>query len=77
MSEPVLKSMFSEDEDGGVIGFMCITDYECELGANSTGTTVYPSEEALRRHMSCADECGIVKVRVTAVEIVAEGTDPH
>ena len=53
-------------------GFMCKTDYDWELGAAIDGNKVYPSEKALREHRSCVDECGIVKVAVTLVEVVQE-----
>lgn len=55
------------------IGFMCKVDYDFHLGCDSLGTGVYPSLEKLREFRKCVDECGIVKVSVKLVEVVAEG----
>lgn len=49
------------------IGFMCATDFNHELGHASDGVRVFPSEKALRHHLSCADECGVVEVEITLV----------
>lgn len=59
-----------EEADGTVTGFMCLTDFECELGGNLHGNTVYPSLEALKScRPSCAEDCGIAEVKVTGVRI--------
>ena len=58
--------------DDGVIGYMDKTDFEWELGAAMGGNKIYPSEADLRRNEKCLDQCGIVKVRVTRVEVVQE-----
>lgn len=54
-----------------VRGFMCKIDFDHELGAASSGSTVYPSLRALRREHTMADACGIVEVEVTLVRVVA------
>ncbi len=54
-------------------GFMCITDFESELGAAADGVKVYPSVAALKQYKPCAEECGIMKVTVTGVEVVQPG----
>ena len=64
--------MFSDDDDGGVLGYMCLTDFECELGCAMGGNHVYPSEADLRRNATCLDQCGIAKVRVIGVEVIQE-----
>lgn len=46
------------------VGFMCKVDYECELGKAEGVTPIYPSVGDLRKHRTCVDECGIVKVLV-------------
>lgn len=56
-----------------VIGFMCRTDFDHELGAAVDGVGVYPSMEALRAHRPCVAQCGIVRVRVTLDAVVEAG----
>lgn len=55
-----------------VFGYMCLTDFECELGAAKGGNGVYPSIEDLRENRKCVDQCGIAKVKVECVEIIQE-----
>lgn len=57
------------------IGYMCLTDYEHELGRADGGNKVYPSIENLREHKFCADECGIVEVEVKTRRIVQQPAD--
>ena len=65
--------MIHDPQDGSVIGYMDLTDFECELGSASDGNKVYPSVEALRKaHAKCIDHCGIIKVKVVPVRIVQE-----
>ena len=63
--------MWAED-DGSVTGFMCLTDFECELGGASGGNTVYASITDCKARRKCTDTCGIVEVKVTAVRVVQE-----
>lgn len=60
-----------------VEGFMCLTDYEYELGAAMGGNRIFPSLEDARAHLKCHRGCGIVRVRVIGIEVVQEGTDPR
>lgn len=53
-----------------VTGYMCKTDFDCELGSAMRGNVVYPSVEDLKRSKMCTDECGIVEVMVTRRRIV-------
>lgn len=64
-----------EGEDGTVTGYMCLVDWEVELGGASSGNTVYPSVDDLRRRRKCVDGCGIVEVRVEAVRVVQKPQD--
>ena len=57
--------------DGSVTGYMCLTDWECEIGAASGGERVYPSIDDLLWHRRCAKSCGIVEVSVSFKRIVA------
>lgn len=52
------------------IGYMCMVDFDHELGEAMCGTKIYPSLEDLRRERSCVDECGIVKVKITRTSVV-------
>lgn len=60
-------------------GFMCMTDFECELYWASGGTPIYPSIEDIRQCRKCVDSCctgcGIVEVRVELVRVVQEAND--
>jgi hypothetical protein len=53
-------------------GFMCMTDFDCELGNASGGTRVYPSLANLRQNSKCCKPngcCGIVQVTVTLKKV--------
>lgn len=67
--KPPTIPMFAEGEDAAH-GFMCLTDFECELGNADGGSTVYSTVEELRERRPCVAGCGIVKVEVRALEIV-------
>lgn len=60
-------------EDDFVHGFMCLVDFECEIGAAADENKVYPSERALREARLCVEHCGIVEVKVSFVRIVDPG----
>ena len=53
------------------IGYMCMTDYYHEVGEGPI-CDVYSSIEQIKTERSCAEECGIVKVRVYLDEIIQE-----
>lgn len=62
--------MWGTTERNGVVGYMCLIDFECELGAASGGNRVYPSaKEAL-----CASTCGVAEVEVIGRKIITPGT---
>lgn len=75
MNDAPTASMWAEEGGDYVIGYMCLTDFECELGGASGGNTVYPSVDDLRKRRSCIASCGIVEVEVRARRIVQEA--PH
>jgi hypothetical protein len=60
-----------EDEEDEYL-YMCKTDYDYELGNAAGGVPVYSSLADLKEQRSCVRECGIVKVKVTLVEVVEE-----
>lgn len=59
--------------DAFVVGYMCLTDFRCELGKNMRGNTIYPTvEDCIKDRGGCTDECGIIEVEVKALRIVQE-----
>lgn len=38
-----------------VPGWMCYTDFSCELGEAAGGNSIYASEEDLRKHRKCVN----------------------
>jgi hypothetical protein len=69
-------SPWEHDGEGRVLGYMCRTDFECELGQAEDGSRIYPSVECLKDHLKCWVQCGIVEVVVKGVRVVVEDTDP-
>lgn len=61
-----------DDPHSPVIGYMCLVDYECELGCADDGNKIFPSIEDCREYRGCTDACGIVEVEVRARKIVQE-----
>ena len=66
---------FNAEDDGTVTGYMCLIDWEFELGAASGGNCVYPSVDDLKRRHKCADDCGIVEVSVAFKRLVQPGRE--
>lgn len=65
--------MYSDQTDDPVVtGYMCMIDWECELGIASGGNTIYSSVEDHKRCHPCWEECGIVEVEVRFKRIVSE-----
>jgi hypothetical protein len=79
-TDPSLPSAMNRedrsDPASAVIGYMDLTDFECELGAARGGNRVYPSIEDCRENNPCNDECGIVEVEVRARRIVQASNMP-
>ena len=67
--------MGSEEGHDHVIGYMCLTDFECELGLASGGNTVHPSVEDLQKRRACVSGCGIVEVKVLFSRVVLPPKD--
>lgn len=70
-----VSKIIYEDPIFGIEGFMCLTDWDHELGYASGGNRIYPSEEDIKKYSKCVGECGIAKVRTTFVEVAMEPTD--
>lgn len=58
-----------------VTGYMCMIDFEHELGHASGGNEVYPSVDDLKRTHPSWEECGVVEVKVSYVRTVIEPTE--
>jgi hypothetical protein len=72
-SETIKPMNRENDEDDFVLGYMCLVDFECEIGAALDGNKVYPSERSLREHMPCVEDCGIVEVKVSFSRLIRPG----
>ena len=45
--------------------YMCMIDWQHELGEAADGTLVYPSLRALQKYHACWEECGVIEVDVS------------
>ena len=45
-------------------GWMCLTDFQHELGAAAGGVTIYPSLEDLKANRTCWEQCGVIEVGI-------------
>lgn len=75
MGAPVVPAGECLAEGKSVLGFMCRTDFDHELGEAADGVRVYPSAATLREHRPCVTECGMVRVRVVLDAVIDEGKD--
>lgn len=55
-------------------GYMCLTDWNWELGEALGGTEVYCSINDLKQERKCVEQCGIVKVKIEMAEVVEPGS---
>jgi len=53
--------------------YMCTIDFDWELGVCVSPSKLYTSVETLKKEHKCAEDCGIVKVRVEVEEVVCIG----
>ena len=53
-----------------MLGYMCMIDWQHEIGAASDGNKVYPSIEDLRRDHTMFEQCGVVEVRISFSKIM-------
>lgn len=53
-----------------VIGYMCKTDWDFELGNALDGNKIYPSQGSLLANRSCIAECGMVEVEVRLRKVI-------
>ena len=61
----LVKSEVIDGDIGHRTGFMCLIDFEVELGEDSMGTPIYPDERSLRAGHQCVDSCGMAEVMIT------------
>ncbi len=57
-------------EDIPRIGYMCGVDFQHELGCAQGGNIVYPSVKDLMENRPCAEQCGVVQVKIELGEWV-------
>ena len=69
----MIDAMNAED-DGTVTGYMCATDWECEIGANADGNVIFPSLETAMQRLKCAKGCGVVEVSISFKSLALQGT---
>ena len=67
----------TEDDEGVTLGYMDLTDFECELGMASGGSLVYNSAEEVLSYRKCAIECGVVEVEIRFRRVVLEPKDDN
>lgn len=67
--------MGAEDGEDFVLGYMCLTDFECELGMAVGGNVIFPSVEDLKEWRKCVAECGIAEVKVSFSRIIEPGRE--
>lgn len=58
--------------DKEVVGYMCMIDWQHEIGEAPGGARVYRDVEDLLHEHDCADSCGIVEVKVRFSRVVQE-----
>ena len=58
---------------GEVIGYMCLIDWQHEIGQASDGNLVYPSIQDLKHNHPCWKSCGIAEVEIRIRSVICEG----
>ncbi len=61
-----------------MLGYLCKTDFECELYGYPRGTVIFNSKAAVLQHVKCASACGIVSfemVRSPTGELIMSEED--
>lgn len=53
-----------------VRGYMCLTDWQYEIGHRDLGNIVFPSLHDLQRVRHCWNQCGVVEVEVRSIRTV-------
>ena len=56
-----------------VIGYMCATDWQHEIGDAPEGNVIYPSIDELKKRRACVIQCGIVEVEVLFRKVAVQG----
>ena len=65
------QPMFPDTDNNGIIGYMCLTDFEYELGNATGGNVIYPTaSEAL-----CKGSCGVVEVEIVGRKTIVNIED--
>ena len=78
MSERESWAMMRDNDNENVVtGYMCMIDWECEIGAASGGNKIYPSIEDLKASHTCWEGCGIVEVKVHFSKVICEAKEDY
>ncbi len=51
-------------------GYMCKTEFDWEVGEALGASRVYSTVEELKEKRKCTQNCGIVKVSISVVEVI-------
>ena len=54
-------------------GYMCLIDWEHEIGHATYGNRIFPSVRDLEREHPSVQSCGIVRVKITLDEVIRKG----
>lgn len=57
-----------------VYAYMCAVDWKYEVPHNLLGNQIFYDLKSLKEFRSCVEECGIVRVKMSFVETIQEGT---
>lgn len=52
--------------------YMCLSDYNYELGNASGAFSVYGSIDELKENRPCVEECGIAELTITGMTVAQE-----
>jgi len=52
--------------------YMCLVDYNWELGEALGGVVLYPTLKDLQENQKCVDKCGVVRVKIILDKTIQE-----
>lgn len=53
-------------------GYMCLTDFDFELGEAPGGNRIFTSAEECFKDLKCAESCGVAEVEVRKIAVLRE-----
>jgi len=75
IKKKVVEEKDVSGQEGFVYAYMCLVDWQYEAPFNMTGNRIFYDIESLKRSLPCVEDCGIVKVKVSFVEVIQEGVE--